>query len=271
MWPVVYQADNQCFLVFRVPVTPQTGLTLPTEGSGHRFSLFSCVDSDDEDCSEQFSGSLIDARLMTAVYNESSNRRVTDYLDKATVDDDDVELSASKAASKREEAGPSNATSTTRISAPTPDQMPRASTSSSTNIANLRIHTTLSNVRVSTAIAGRRGEPFNHNVSDPSKGSSTEGEGKGHEQQEQMTSPLRRNVVLIVGVASGVLLLLAAISFAVFKYRSRDEGTYKIDNRNYTYEVCSSRTEENGGGGGAYKLRSIKSKQKRKDTKEWYV
>lgn len=211
---------------------------------------------------------------MTAVYNESSNRRVTDYLiDKATVDDDDVELSASKAASKREEAGPSNVTSMTRIPAPTPDQMPRASTSSSTNIANLRMHTTLSNVRVSTAIAGRRGEPFNHNVSDPGKGSSTEGEGKGHEQQEQMTSPLGRNVVLIVGVASGVLLLLAAISFAVFKYRSRDEGTYKIDNRNYTYEVCSSRTEENGGGGGggAYKLRSIKSKQKRKDTKEWYV
>lgn len=206
---------------------------------------------------------------MTAVYNESSNRRVTDYLNKET--DDDVDLSASKAASKREEAGSSNVTALTRITASTLDQMPRASASSSTNIENLRIHTTLSNVRVSTAIAGRRGEPPNHNASEPSRGSSTEGEGKGHEKQEQMTSPLGRNVALIVGVASGVLLLLAVISFAVFKYRSRDEGTYKIDNRNYTYEVCSSRTEENGGGSGAYKLRSIKSKQKRKDTKEWYV
>lgn len=79
----------------------------------------------------------------------------------------------------------------------------------------------------------------------------------------------------MTGVSVGVALLLLVICFAVFKYRSRDEGTYKIDNRNYTYEVCGGRTEENGGsggsGGGVYKLRSLRSKQKRKDAKEWYV
>ena len=93
-------------------------------------------------------------------------------------------------------------------------------------------------------------------------------------------SGLVAHVGLIAGGAIGVVVLVVLLGCAVYKYRSRDEGTYRIDNRNCAYEVCSTRPEENGGAGSAsgsvYKLKNIRGgggagRPRKKDVKEWYV
>lgn len=266
------------------------------EGSGQAFPFYSCVDSDDEDCLEQFSGSLVDAAL--DVRRNSSNQRVTKYADKASP----VDSARGKGRFRqREKPGPSVATpsaatakSRTTSSGP-PNRTPVSVGSASTNIANLRIHTTpSSNSRVGTPVGGRRrggssssSSSLGLNGSDPSSGGDSSTRNEEEEQDKGRRTPqgqatgsssVGRSVGLVAGASVGAALLLLVICFAVFKYRSRDEGTYKIDNRNYTYEVCGGgggggRTEENGGSscGGVYKLRSLRSKQKRKDVKEWYV
>jgi len=95
------------------------------------------------------------------------------------------------------------------------------------------------------------------------------------------------DIALIAGISLGVILIVTLLALAFYRYRSRDEGSYRIDNRNYTYEVCSTRGDialegkvMNGGGGvgnggilkgsSAYKQRNIRSRQK-VDAKEWYV
>lgn len=73
------------------------------------------------------------------------------------------------------------------------------------------------------------------------------------------------SIWLIVGVTAAVILLLLSIAFVVYKYRSRDEGSYKIDeSRNYGYEACNSKPM-------VYLNGKVKSgRHKRKDV-EWYV
>lgn len=81
---------------------------------------------------------------------------------------------------------------------------------------------------------------------------------------------LSRDLVIIVGASSGLLLTLLILSFGVYRYRSRDQGSYKVDNRDYTlYEACSG-AEENGA---MYRLKNLKlnGKVQKKTVKEWYV
>lgn len=252
---------------------PTTTPSLVTEGSGHTFP---CDESDDEDCDDQFSGSDKKHEHHIPV-SDSSNvdgKQKTEEMSKTEMEGgaqvmSSVSLTVSMSRLKDKE-GPSNTTTTT--TKPGAASMVAAA-------GSLPPFTTItpgSNTLVSTSFGGggRRGaSPSSRNdeteLSGGVKVSSTGDDGRG--QHRSVAS----NIGLIVGVSVGVVLLLLVLAFALYKYRSRDEGTYKIDNRNYTYEVCSSRTEENGGGGGGgggvYKLRSLKSKQKRKDVKEWYV
>lgn len=81
---------------------------------------------------------------------------------------------------------------------------------------------------------------------------------------------LSRDLIIIVGVSSGLLLTLLILSLGVYRYRSRDQGSYKVDNRDYTlYEACEG-AEENGA---MYRLKNLKlnGKAQRKTVKEWYV
>lgn len=254
----------------------------PPEGSGNTFP---CDESDDEDCDDQFSGSSnkrenpipvsdssnADKNQRTGETRTDTHNRLPQPEDAQVMSSSSVSLTASMSRLKDKE-GPSN-TTTTKPSAASMV----ASGSLQSTTASLRNLTTPSISRVSASVGSRRGaSPSSRNEETELSGggggkevSSTGDDGRG--QHRSVAS----NVGLIVGVVIGVVLLLLVLTFALYKYRSRDEGTYKIDNRNYTYEVCSSRTEENGGsgggGGGVYKLRSLKSKQKRKDVKEWYV
>ena len=85
------------------------------------------------------------------------------------------------------------------------------------------------------------------------------------------SSPLGMSVGLIVGIVGGVLVVLFVLAYAVYKYRSRDEGTYKIDeSKNYGYEVCNSKPMVHLNGR-SKSAADRSSRHKRKDTKEWYV
>lgn len=78
-----------------------------------------------------------------------------------------------------------------------------------------------------------------------------------------------RNLVPIIALIFGTTFLITVLFFAVYRYRRRDEGSYKIDNSDYTlYEACKN--EENGA---MYRLKNLKSNNKinKKTIKEWYV
>ena len=81
----------------------------------------------------------------------------------------------------------------------------------------------------------------------------------------------RHKILIISGVAVSLGCVLLVGCCAVYRYRRRDEGSYKIDNRSYTlYETAEKQGAEKPRGG-LYRLRGFKTKQKQRDNKEWYV
>ena len=81
------------------------------------------------------------------------------------------------------------------------------------------------------------------------------------------------NIGLIVGIAVSVLVAVVILCIALYKFRSRDEGTYKVDeSQNFTTLDGSGKKGQQGNGtllshtdtGG-------KRVGKKKDVKEWYV
>lgn len=77
------------------------------------------------------------------------------------------------------------------------------------------------------------------------------------------------NIFLIVGIAAGVLVALIILVIALYKFRSRDEGSYRVDeSQNFAY-LEAKKQQTNGAvvhnNGTATKV------GKKKDVKEWYV
>ena len=91
---------------------------------------------------------------------------------------------------------------------------------------------------------------------------------------------LSSNIILIVGITAGVLVILLVLAFAIYKYKSRDEGSYKIDeSKNYPYQegaavaACNKPSSQVNGGSCTRSSQSgmqTASKPK-KNVKEWYV
>jgi len=89
--------------------------------------------------------------------------------------------------------------------------------------------------------------------------------GKGSSSVDQKQGFSGTTIAIIVGSVAGVLVLIIVVSYSVYKFRSRDEGTYKIDeSNNYGYEACNSKPLVHLNGG------RVKAKHKRKEV-EWYV
>jgi len=97
------------------------------------------------------------------------------------------------------------------------------------------------------------------------------GESTGNEVDQKGLGTLGLSIGFIVGIAAGVVILCFIIAFAFYKYKSRDEGSYKVDeSKNYPYEAPVPKptpTQANGG----YKSGTPTPKPKKKDVKEWYV
>ncbi len=93
----------------------------------------------------------------------------------------------------------------------------------------------------------------------------------------QDRNPFSLSIGVIVGIAAGVILLLLILAYAVYKYKSRDEGLYKVDeSKNYRYDSCNTKPPPpphsvNGAGGFPAKSGSTPTKAKKKEVKEWYV
>jgi len=105
---------------------------------------------------------------------------------------------------------------------------------------------------------------------DSSPGGATNVGGIKHDEKRSH-NPIGLHIGLIVGIAAGVIILLLILAYALYKYRSRDEGTYKIDEtKNYSYDTCNTKPPPHVNGGVA-KSGSAPSKPKKKDVKEWYV
>ncbi len=104
-------------------------------------------------------------------------------------------------------------------------------------------------------------------------GGSVGGGAKEVNQKHSGLGPLSLNIGLIVGIAAGVLLLLLILAYALYKYKSRDEGSYKIDeSKNYPYESPIAKPSPTANGGLSKSGMQPTSKPaKKKDVKEWYV
>ncbi len=91
---------------------------------------------------------------------------------------------------------------------------------------------------------------------------------------------LSSNIIVIVGITAGVLIILLLLAFAIYKYKSRDEGSYKIDeSKNYPYQegaavaACNKPSSQVNGGSctrSSHSGMQTASKPK-KNVKEWYV
>jgi len=77
----------------------------------------------------------------------------------------------------------------------------------------------------------------------------------------------KKKLALIIGIAVGVLFTIIILIIALYKFRSRDEGTYKVDeSKNFAY-LESKNIQGNGAIIGATNIKP----GKKKDVKEWYV
>jgi len=98
------------------------------------------------------------------------------------------------------------------------------------------------------------------------------------------------HVALIAGSSVGVVVVLLLAALAVYKYRSRDQGSYRLDpdapngyvgatggeryqlRRTSSSGLASSGPADQHCGGTLYRLRNSRSRSKgRRDIKEWYV
>ena len=84
----------------------------------------------------------------------------------------------------------------------------------------------------------------------------------------------RLNLTLLVGISLGLLILIFILVYAVYKYRKRDEGVYKIDNKNARYESVNTKapsSDSNGVASSKHATNGSKSSRKKGPVKEWYV
>ncbi|PVD32369.1 hypothetical protein C0Q70_07803 [Pomacea canaliculata] len=78
------------------------------------------------------------------------------------------------------------------------------------------------------------------------------------------------NLGLIIGIAVSVLVAVVILCIALYKFRSRDEGTYKVDeSQNFT--SLDSKKSQQGNGTLLSSSDTGKRGGKKKDVKEWYV
>jgi len=88
------------------------------------------------------------------------------------------------------------------------------------------------------------------------------------------TNPLTYGIAMIIGIVVSIIVVLLLLAFGVHKYRSRDEGTYRVDeSKSYGYDACNSKPLVHLDGRSRSSSSSAQSlRQKRKESqREWYV
>lgn len=100
-----------------------------------------------------------------------------------------------------------------------------------------------------------------------------------------MNSAIGMNIGLIVGIASGAVLLVLVLVYAAYKYLSQEEGSYRLDcTEKYGYEgrcgaadkmattaVSTAKTSYGAALSDTVNASTTAVRSKKKQIKEWYV
>lgn len=164
---------------------------------------------------------------------------------------------------------------------PSPVNQPniRSSTSSSFEIISVNFTETLPRSTPKSLITTTRAPQYVIHVS-----STTQDTGKGHgrgggssvvegadSEETKQPHPLSFNIGVIVGVVVVVVIIILVSGYILYKYKSRDEGSYKVDeSKNYSFEPAPTKPPP-AANGGMTKTNCNNSKPRKKDVKEWYV
>jgi len=122
----------------------------------------------------------------------------------------------------------------------------------------------------------RTGHPDRRGGSTPAPSTTTQGAdaaGPGKGSRRGVNS-LTTGIAMIVGIVASIIVVLLLLALAVHKYRSRDEGSYRVDEtKNYGYDACNSKPLVHLDGRSRSTSSSAQSlRQKRKEShREWYV
>ncbi|CAH1263758.1 NRXN2 [Branchiostoma lanceolatum] len=97
------------------------------------------------------------------------------------------------------------------------------------------------------------------------------GNGKSPVQnpvQEQQVADTASTTGMVVGIVVAAAIALLILLYAMYKYRNRDEGSYRIDeSRNYNFHTSGLPAQQNG----SVPKEKPHKPVKKKDSKEWYV
>jgi len=111
---------------------------------------------------------------------------------------------------------------------------------------------------------------------------------KNNDTSKQQVDASVSDTGMIIGIVAAVSVALLVLIYAVYKYRNRDEGSYKIDeSKNYGYVTANSGVPGSGSkdsascsatasggkinGNVKYSKDGSGKLPKKKDIKEWYV
>lgn len=77
------------------------------------------------------------------------------------------------------------------------------------------------------------------------------------------------NIFLIIGIGAGILVALMILAVALYKFRSREEGSYRVDeSQNFAYLEAK---KQQSNGSAVNNVGNGKASGKKRDVKEWYV
>jgi len=86
--------------------------------------------------------------------------------------------------------------------------------------------------------------------------------------QEQQVADTASTTGMVVGIVVAAAIALLILLYAMYKYRNRDEGSYRIDeSRNYNFHTSGLPAQQNG----SVPKEKPHKPVKKKDSKEWYV
>ncbi|XP_052272196.1 neurexin-1-like [Dreissena polymorpha] len=104
-------------------------------------------------------------------------------------------------------------------------------------------------------------------VSPSVDGKTTKKNGPNAERSSNDTGHL--NIFLIIGIVAGVLVAFIILAVALYRFRSRDEGTYRVDESQNFANLEAKKQQSNGGS--VASVGNGKAGGKKRDVKEWYV
>ncbi|XP_070578761.1 neurexin-3-like isoform X4 [Ptychodera flava] len=121
-------------------------------------------------------------------------------------------------------------------------------------------------------------EPTKEKMRERTESMVTSPEPSHSTNSEGMAKPLAKSglgqTAMVVGIVAAVCIAVLILLYAVYKYRNRNEGSYRIDeSRNYSYGTPTGTVIMPNANGSLYNGKDAVNKplMKKHDSREWYV